>query len=171
MSGTDRPTVTSRRPDQGLTYAAFVTQQLSDELERRAAVDERGNRAFTVSGLLIGLTVTLGVWTADKPKNLGLPRTLGALAVIAFVIAAVFGLLATRPTAYKVVDEDEIASWLRDRWDDTETTARSRVAQYQVLTLTSLRTGTQLRYRHVAVAVWVQLTGLVLVSVAVAIGL
>lgn len=159
-------------PDQGSTYAAFTADQVDHERKRRESVYDRGNRTITVSGILIGLTVTLGLGTAHGAHHEFVwAGALGSLGVLAFVTATALALVATRPNAYKVVSEDAVMVWLRDHWKDTETSARSRVAQHQALTLASLRKGNNRRTNLVNSALWVQLGGLVLVSGAVAVGL
>lgn len=159
------------RLDQGVTYAAFVSAQVENEHKRRDAIDSRAARILTTSGVLITVTATLGVWSTATSRELDASGVLGTGAVLAFVIAAGLGLWAGRGNGYDVVSEKAIKEWLRDRWRDTEASARSRIAQYELLTMASLRKGNGRRYTQTDVATGIQLLGLVLLGVAVGIAL
>lgn len=157
--------------EQGITLAAFAQQQLDAELARRAALDTRSTAIVTSAAVLTTLTVTLGVWTAKNAGHVTAPRAIGAAAVLAFLGAAILAIVANRARYYKVVEDSEVMDMLREQWDVSETTARSMTAQYNTLTMSSLRQGNNKKASLIEAAQWVQLGGLSLASLAVGVGL
>lgn len=157
--------------DQGTTYAAFAQEELAREWSRRSVVDGRAFGILTSSGILTTLTVTLGLWSIKGGRSIDLPGVLGIVAVALFLTAAVLGILASHGRKYKVMHVDKVRARLLDHWSDHEADARSFVAQHQVWTMATLRDGNNTKAKLIAWALWLQLAGLIAVSVAVGIAL
>ena len=155
--------------DQGAAFAAFIKDELEAERKRREAHDQRGFEALKTTGTLVTLVlgfaaVVLGVdyRPQSRPAVIFL-----SLALLLLVGSIGFALSATQLLRYSVADKKGLDEILTKRWDSTEPTARSTVAQLSAETIAKLRTGNDQKADWLCVAHWLQLAGLVLLVVTV----
>jgi hypothetical protein len=83
--------------------------------------------------------------------------------------SAVLALFAGWLHGYQVLDSDGVTKLLTRHWDESEVMARSRVAQFNADTLSTLRSGNDTKAIKLMVAHVLQLLGLLLL-LAVALG-
>lgn len=128
MTTSGSPLVPDR--EVGETYAAYIESLVASQDERKASLESRGMAVITTSGslttLLFGLVALLTkADTFHLPKAAHGPLT---VALIAFVIAAVGGLATNLPLFYKGGDPAGLRGLINHYWDESESTARLRVA-------------------------------------------
>lgn len=156
--------------DQGQTYAGFVAGELDQERKRRELLDGRATGTIASSAALVGLAVAVGIFDpdsiADGPRWLRWGFLLGAGFTMA---SAVLALFAGWLHGYQVLDSDGVTKLLTRHWDESEVMARSRVAQFNADTLSTLRSGNDTKAIKLMVAHVLQLVGLLLL-LAVALG-
>jgi hypothetical protein len=90
-----------------------------------------------------------------------------SLALLLLIVSIAFTLAATRLLRYKVTSKKGLDVILGDRWELSEATARSTVAQLSAVTIDTLRTGNDSKARKLDRAHWLQFAGLALLVVTV----
>jgi hypothetical protein len=105
-------------------------------VERRAALDRQGSEATKTTGLFAALI--LGV---DYQPQSGLALISLSLALLLLLVSIAVALAATRLLRYMVTGKEGLDEILCNRWELSETTARSTVAQLSAITIDTLRTG------------------------------
>ncbi len=137
---------------------------------RRATLDSRGLAVLTTSAGLVTLLVVVTSWITGKDYRVTstISVVLIGLSGAAFIAAAVLGLLANRLRAYKVTSQESLELLLGEMWGNTETTARSTVAQLQLRSLLSLRAGNNSKVNQLEAALWTQIGGLTLLTSGIA---
>lgn len=154
--------------DVGLEYSKYAEALLAAEDGRKASLEQRGLAVITTSGTLATLVFGL-VAVLTEANNYKLPYSahgwIGA-ALIAFVIAAVLGLVSNVPLNYGGADFDDDGT-LKAVWEDEAVVARRRVTE------TRLKDYRQAQKRN-AFKAWVLVAGLgfevgavILLSIAV----
>ncbi len=154
----------------GRLFFEFVSQELKNERERRAALDSRSVTVITSSGSFVTLSFALVAvvtkMTDYRPSQLTI--ILLALATLALCSAALFALLASRLVFYVVVTTEQLISWTRDEfWLDEEDNARWQLTHANSRTIKSLRQGNAVKANRLLYALWAQLLAFGLMSASI----
>lgn len=159
----------------GTVFAAFFDSELTEERARRAFLDARGGAVLTTSGALVTLLFGLGSFVVSvegfEPSTAAV--ALLGLTLVAFVLAATFGILATRLHKYEVTEAPQLHSWRTDdrQWNDTADKARRAVAFANIRSLASLRTGNNSKANFIVAALCAQLAAIVALAGAIGVTL
>jgi len=163
--------MTSNGADAGAAYGALISDQLAQERNSKGSLEARGVIAITTSGtlatLLFGLTAGLTAATGFKmPSNAKLPLL---LTLIAFVWAAIFGLVTNVPLRYREATPRGLAKLVdAEYWTAPQLIGQLRVAAMQVTLLTAARSANKLKVRLLIAAVSAELLAIVFLAWAVA---
>jgi len=148
-------------------YADYIKVLIDAEMTRKSSLEQRGAGMVTTSGTLVTLLFALvGVITAAKDFSLPVEAHgyLGA-AVILFTIAVAIGVSANLPFIYK--EAYPTAAQLVQVWDYTEPEAQAHIIATRLKVLSSARRANGLKGLLVLIAGIVQLTALIMLTVAV----
>jgi hypothetical protein len=126
----------------GTVYAAYIKEQLAAQDARKASIETRGISVITTSGALVSLLFGLvGLLTGAEHYELpdGAHPWLYA-AMIAFVIAAVAGIVTNVPVFYSGVKTSDLQKAVKGSiWGDTPDDAERRVAATNVKVLATAK--------------------------------
>jgi uncharacterized integral membrane protein len=115
-------------------YAAYIADQVAAQEARKVSIEQRGLAVITTSGILVsllfGLTTTLA-GAADYQLPSGAEPWVFA-ALVAFVLAAIAGILINLPLRYSGVKSTALRGLLKENWDDSPIVAEKRIAATQV---------------------------------------
>jgi hypothetical protein len=159
-------------PRAGAAYGLLITDQLTEERNRKASLEARGITAVTAAGTLVTLLFAL---TAGLTAAPGFKLPAGAdvpllLAVIAFVIAAVFGLTTNLPLRYQEPTVRGLAKLVEHRfWVGPAEIGELRVAGAQVALIAALRAANNLKVWLLILAIAAELIAIVFLFWAVAV--
>ena len=146
----------------GELYAEFIQKELEHERTRRSALEARAVTVITTSGTFVTLTFALAA-LLTKGQNYTpsrLATLMLALALGAFVVAAVCALLASRLRGYQVVATEQLDTWRDDGfWLDDMDNARWLLAATDAKTIASLREGSNAKAKRIEVALWARIFG------------
>jgi hypothetical protein len=160
--------------DQGVTYAAFVDEQLRQEQELREKLDSRAIGVVTTSSAFVAILAASAAFVAGKDFKLSHSVSTW-LIVIAFLLlsgAGLSSLWANRARNYLVPSVGDLNLLLgASHWKGTEVTARSTVSLIKVDLIDSLRDVNEQKARRLQSALLVQVLGLLTVTVAILIEL
>lgn len=157
-------------PLAGTVFAAFVEEELTNERDRRTALDARAITVLTTSGTFVTLILALGalVTSAEGYKPPGVVVVLFAIAASCLCMAAVMALLANQLRFYPVVSAPQLRKWTDDEsWQDSVDNARWLLVHVRSRTIEQLRVGNAAKANRLAIALWAQLAAFCLLSVAV----
>lgn len=161
-----------RTEARGREYGEFIRELHDHERARRAAHTARAAAIFTSSGALIALIATLGLWGSNGSRLEALPPVAtiyGGLAVLAFLVAGVLGLLAGRLQEDLTVARPGLDAITRKLWwDDDEVTARGNIAQIRAVFTRKLRDGNDQKVVLIERASAFQLAGIGSLACAIA---
>ena len=121
--------------DRGSTiYAAYIKDQLDGQDARKQSIEQRGITVITTSGTLVSLlfglaAVLTGVQNYKLPS--GAEHWLYA-ALVAFVVAAIGGIVTNLPLTYIGVRAADLRTAVKRKWNDKPEIAEQRVAATQV---------------------------------------
>jgi membrane protein implicated in regulation of membrane protease activity len=162
-------------PHAGPVFADFIEKELRAERERRVVLDARGVGVLTTSGTLVTIIFGLGalVTGLDAFEPNALAVWLLGLALIAFVFAALLGLLANRLVVYQLVDPEQLRAWREHdkKWNDDADKARRVVAGANIITIETLRNGNGRKAKLLERALWAQLCAIGLLAAAIGVTL
>ena len=148
--------------EQGTEFADYIQEVLNQEYSRRDSVNGRATAATTAATGLV--TITLAVIAVLKGKDFTLHgwayRTLVG-AFVALLAAAILGVLAGLTWGYKVATIDTLRQLVGSRWQSTEVTARSAVAQFNVRAIETLRRGNNTKFNLLTASAWCQVLALI----------
>lgn len=157
---------------QGETYVGYVRHLLEEERRRRDTIDERAASVVTSSSATAVLVSTaVGLAAGFELRVDALTVTAVAVALLAFLVAVLMAVLASRLEPYAVPDTRTLELFLTQRWTDTETTARNNTAWLDLDTVGSLRRGNARKSWALAWALRIQLVAVAAVVLAVAVEL
>lgn len=152
----------------GPRLAAFVEQELKAERDRRAAVDARGQSVVTTSASLVTLFVAVGAFITSQDK-FEFPRValwpLGAT-LAAFGIATCLAILATFNLAYRVADGATLSA-IPHHLTDSEEDTNTNIVTTNVLTVRTMRSGTNKKTWLLFSALCAQLAALISLAVTI----
>jgi uncharacterized integral membrane protein len=119
-------------------YAAYIATQVDRQEERKKSLESRGVTVITTSGalatLLLGLTAIAmkAASTFELPKDARLPL---AVALGAFVLAAILAIFTNFPRNYEEARLVGLRKLIDESWADTEADALAKVAKNQLKVL------------------------------------
>lgn len=152
--------------DQGTEYADFIQDQLTHEYDRRDSVNGRAVTAMTSAAGLV--TVVLAVVAVARGRDYtlsGAGLSWLVIALLALLFSAVLGVLAGINWRYDVTSVDTMRAMLTEHWTDTEVAARNITAYCDVVTINSLRRGTNIKFRFLVAAALAQVTAILSLSI------
>jgi hypothetical protein len=158
--------------DAGAAYGALIADQLTEERSRKASLEGRGITTVTAAGTLVTLlfALTAGLTAAPRfklPAGADVPLV---VALIAFVIAAVLGLMTNVPLRYQEPTVGGLARLIDARfWAAPAQTGERRVAEAQVALIAAMRSANNLKVWLLILAVAAELIAVISLSCAVAI--
>lgn len=155
----------------GVVATAFVREELDAESERKASLESRAITVITSSGTLVTLLLGLAALVTKSSKfRLDRPeRWLLAVSALLFVIAAAFGIVASTPFKFLLVDPRSLVStvsakvWATDGTELSRELTTARLAQ-----LGDIRSRNELRAEILVAALTAQVTAVLLTATAVA---
>lgn len=155
----------------GVVFTEFTEKELQAELDRRTRLESRGLSVLTTSSTLVTLLAALGV-VATGTGELKINTLSWAcllLALGAFLVASVFGLLANRLANYKKTQVEQLLKWRASQkaWHSTADEARGAVMEANARTIDSLRVQNNKRAKKVDWAQGSQLAAIFLLAVAI----
>ncbi|MCU7725295.1 hypothetical protein ODJ79_16325 [Actinoplanes sp. KI2] len=125
------------------TYAEFFEGELKSETDRRAKLDSRGAALLASSGAVHAILVGLGSINGGRSRST-VPHwiiPLLAVALLAFLAAAVAGVAAQLNYGYKATSTAALKSMLDERWRDSSGESMHRVGADRLQSIESLRSG------------------------------
>jgi hypothetical protein len=138
-SRTRGPSIAEAEPLAGAkAYAAFIAEQVDRQEARKSSLESRGVTVITTSGTLATLLLGLTAIATKAQDTFMLPdeaRPPLALALIAFVLAAVAAIFTNAPRNYKEATVESLRKLVETSWDDTERVALQEVAKAQLRVL------------------------------------
>jgi hypothetical protein len=156
----------------GTAYGLLIADQLTEERNRKASLEARGITTVTAAGTLVTLLFAL---TAGLTAAPGFKLPAGAdvpllLALIAFVIAAIFGLTTNLPLRYQEPTVRGLMKLVNARfWLAPAEIGELRVAGAQVALIAAMRSANNLKVRLLILAIATELIAIVFLFCAVAI--
>lgn len=123
--------VTTEPADEaGPEFAEYLKQLSQEQDARKASIEQRGLAVITTSGTLVTLLFGF-VALLTKAANYELPRQASgplAVALVAFVVAAILALLSNLPLSYKGADLTDPNKAVWNHWDKGRADAVQRIA-------------------------------------------
>jgi hypothetical protein len=136
----------------GQIYAALVTTRLAEEERRGSSLQARGLAVVTTSGTLVTLIFAIAQFVSGGKILARLPdasRWLLAIAAVAFVAAAVGGLVTNIPRLFARPRLKEIADQIESGWSGPAAVAEKTVARARVRQLKELESANDVAARAV----------------------
>jgi hypothetical protein len=157
---------------QGEAYAAYVQATLNDERERAKVLSERAAATTTTSSAFVGLVHALAVLLTGKDYAYTGAAAAGLLVgLLAFAVATLLGFVANLSRTYEVAAIETMSEMTTTRWTDSDVDARNTVAYVNLNTVKSLRDTNATKARCLKWALGVQLSGVVVVIITLALQL
>ena len=152
-------------------YSAVITTALDQEYTRKQSLEQRGLAVITTAGTLVSLIFGFAVFAGTRAIHLplGAKLLLGA-GLVAFLLAAVFGLRINRPlsTYYAPVAVSSLRRAVEpENWTGDGIEASRRVAEYRVSELDSWRNGNGLKANALHRAVAAETAGVALIAAGI----
>ncbi|MGO9779863.1 MAG: hypothetical protein ACLPKE_06350 [Streptosporangiaceae bacterium] len=155
-------------------FAAVIDRELDQERERTTSLEQRAVAVITSSGVLVSLVFGFGALIKGQ-ENPHLPlaaRILLALALAAFVLAAVVSLLTNRPRAYKPLGvRDDLQRMVADFWSISADHARRSIAEFRVGEVDRWRDNNKLKASDLQRAIAMECCGIGLLAASIIITL
>jgi hypothetical protein len=145
-------------------YSALVVARLAEEEGRGRSLQARGLAVVTTSGTLVTLILAIAQFVPRATVTARIPgasRWLLAIAAVAFVGAAVAGLLANIPRDIGRPVSSEIAAKIGSRWSEPGTAAEKTASLDRARQLQKLEDAND-------IAAWAVLAGLAAEVLAIA---
>lgn len=159
----------------GNVYGELLANLLMLETTRKASIEQRGITVITSSGVLVSLLIALSALLIgpNSTSSFGVAsRSLIIAAVVIFVVAASFGIMANAPRTYVGLgDEDFDRMVAKHSWSADEDEAAFLIAQQRVR---ELKTAIKINNRkgdYVQWAITAQVIGVGLVAAAIIVAL
>jgi len=155
----------------GSAYSRLITDQLTEERDRKVSLETRGATVITTSGTLATLLFALSASLTAVPK-FRLPETARLpllLALVAFVLAALFGLATNVPLRYREPTPSGLSRLVDSAyWAGPRQTGELRVAEAQVTVITAARSANNLRVVFLLAAVSAEFLAVIFLATAIA---
>jgi hypothetical protein len=165
-------------PDQdpaaaaGTAYSQLIADQLAEERNRKVSLESRGVAVITTSGTLATLlfALTASLTAVPKFRLPGDARLPLLLALLAFVTAALFGLVTNVPLRYREPTPQGLAKLVDTvYWRGPKQTGELRVAGAQVAVIAAARSANNLKVNLLLTAISAELLSVIFLSWAVAV--
>jgi hypothetical protein len=159
-------------PDEnaGAAYSQLITDQLTEERSRKTSLEGRGVTVITTSSTLATLlfALTAGITSASGYRLPGPARLPLVLALCAFALAAVLGLLVSVPLRYQEPTPAGLARLIdANFWTARPEIGQLRVASAQVTALAAARSANGLKVRLLLGAISFELLAVVFLTWAI----
>jgi hypothetical protein len=117
-------------PKYGKIYADFIEDELADQRSSKRSLEQRGLAVVSASGVLVAL---LFGFTTIARRTTAIHLSSSAriwfyLALGAFAFATGLGLLVNLPSRLEAAKTAALEAVLKNKWRDSESTARRRIA-------------------------------------------
>jgi hypothetical protein len=125
------PTARSALGEAGPVYASLVTTRLAEEERRHGTLQARGLAVVTTSGTLVTLIFAVGQFALRSKVIAKVPdasQWMLTIAVVAFVGAAIGGLIANIPRDLGRPVSADIAEKIKSEWSKSGAAAEKIVA-------------------------------------------
>ena len=152
----------------GALYAEYIKELLDAQEARKASLEQRGLAVISTSAALVTILFGLTALSARRSK-LDIPDTAAALliaALVFFVLAALSAIITNLPRSYEGVQVDPLRDAVRNRWEDSETTASKMVALTRLKVLATAKEKNEQKGVALMVAMSFEIIAVVLVGVA-----
>ena len=153
--------------EAGTSYGQLILDQLNEERNRKTSLESRGITVITTSGTLATLlfALTAGLTAAAGFKLPGAAKLPLLLALVAFVLAAIFGLATNLPIRYREATPSGLARLVDARyWSAPPEIGQLRVAAAQVAIVAATRSGNNLKVIFLIIAIFAELLAAVFLS-------
>jgi hypothetical protein len=159
-------------PGAGEIYSAVIDRELEQERQRTASLEQRAIAVITSSGVLV--TLVFGFGTLIKGTGgMHIPiaaRIILALALVAFVGAAIMSLLTNRPRSYKPLGvEADLRRMVTELWLISADSARRSIAEFRVGEVDRWRDNNKVKAAHLQRAIAMECCGIGLLAASVAV--
>ena len=158
-------------PTAGHSYSQLIAEQLTEERSRKASLEARGVTIITTSSSLATLlfALTAGLTAAARFILPGLARAPLLLALVSFVLSAVFGLAANLPLKYREPTPAGLAKLISNNyWKAPAEVGEMRVAEAQVAGLAAARAANNLKVALLTTGIILELVAVALLAWAIA---
>lgn len=156
--------------DRGSTvYSEYIQDQIAEQEARKESIEKRGLAVITTTGTIVSLLFGLvAVLTGTDKYTLpsGAELWLGG-ALIAFVLAALAGIVTNMPLLYLAVEVPELRRLIDDFWSDEPEVAEKRVAATQLKVLTRAKSLNATKGWILVGAIAIELAGIVFLALAI----
>jgi hypothetical protein len=159
---------------EGPVYAALVTIRLTEEEKRGSSLQSRGLAVVTTSGTLVTLLFAIAKFGLSSEVPTKVPaasRWLLAAAAVAFVGAAVGGLLANLPRVLVRSRLSNLAELIESRWGAPAASAEKTVALARARQLRELERSNDGAARAVLGGLAAEVVAIALAAAAVVVAL
>lgn len=153
----------------GPEYASYYEALVKGQDERKSSLEQRGLAVITTSGTLATLLFGL-VAITTKTNDFRLPvQASGPLAVAltAFVAAALLALIANAPLRYENVRVSDPQEELWDHWDKNRDDALQRITGTRLKVFRNAQTTNDLKAKFLVAALSAEVIAVVAVGLAV----
>lgn len=115
-------------------YSVLIENELNHQYARKESLEQRGFAVITSSGAMVTVLVALsGVASANGIELVETARFLLVLSTVAFVVAAILGVWANRPTTYRQPNADWLAKLVQPEYWNAPASIGSRRAAESVV--------------------------------------
>jgi len=155
----------------GSVYAQLIGEQVTEERQIKASLEQRGITVITTSAALVSLLFGLAaVVTANKHFVLpALGRVLLVLALLCFLAAAVQGIRTNWILSYEVAVDDLKRLASPQWWDRPSSPAERRAAEVRIAILESARAANDQKAALLQQAMVCEVAAVFFVAAAVAV--
>lgn len=150
----------------------YTREQLDAEDKRKASFEQRGLAVVTTSGALVTLLFGLAALSTKAAATFELEDAAKlplAIALVLFVLAAVFALLTNWPLNYHWVEPADVRKSVKQKPPPTEERALKDMALTRLAVLEVAREKNVLKARFLIVALSLEVLAVAAVAVAIAI--
>jgi hypothetical protein len=150
-------------------YTAYVKEQIESQDARKSSIEQRGLAVISTSGTLVSLLFGLvAVLTgAEDYKLPGGAEPWIYAALVAFVLAAVTGILCNLPLFYRGVKAGKLGEALKAQWQDEAGKAEREVTVTNIDVLTQATRLNSIKGIILIVAISLEVLAVAFLAVAV----
>jgi len=163
------PTAPSTEPNAGTIYGELIEKLITEEGGRKASFEQRGITVITSSGVFVSLVFGIGAVATSQHFSVSASvRTVLSVAVAAFALAAVAGIVANWPMKYQDLTLEQLEKWVTPTlWEKRADPAARRAAEARVNVLRRARGRNARKARALITAMVLQVIAIGLVAAAV----
>jgi hypothetical protein len=152
----------------GEIYAAVIDFELEQERARRTSLEQRAMAVVTSSGVLVSLVFGFGAVVKGQGAVPRFPtgaRVLLALALLAFVAAAVMSLITNRPRDYKPLGvKNDLEKMVSEYWSISGDSALRSVAEFRTGEVDRWRDNNKIKAVYLQSAITLECCGIALLA-------